>query len=31
MIVEMIALLFAPMNGGQYVFLLFALNRVVVG
>ena len=31
MIVEMIALLFAPMNGGQYVFLLFALNRVVSG
>ena len=31
MIVEMLALLFAPMNGGQYVFVLFALNRVISG
>jgi MFS family permease len=31
MVVEMVALLFAPMNGSEYVFLLFALNRIVSG
>lgn len=31
MVVEMLALLFAPMNGSDYVFLLFALNRIVSG
>ena len=31
MVVEMVALLFAPMNGSDYVFLLFALNRIVSG
>jgi MFS family permease len=31
MVVEMLALLFAPMNGSEYVFLLFALNRIVSG
>ena len=31
MIVEMLALLFAPMNGSEYVFILFALNRIVSG
>jgi MFS family permease len=31
MMVEMLALLLAPMNGSEYVFMLFALNRVVSG
>ena len=31
MVVEMLALLFSPMNGSEYVFLLFALNRIVSG
>ena len=31
MVAEMLALLFAPMNGGEYVFFLFALNRIISG
>jgi MFS family permease len=31
MVIEMLALLFAPMNGSEYVFFLFALNRIISG
>ena len=31
MMIEMLALLFAPMNGGSSVFFLFALNRIISG
>ena len=31
MVIEMLALLLAPMNGGSTVFLLFALNRIISG
>ena len=31
MVIEMLALLLAPMDGGSTVFLLFALNRIISG
>ena len=31
MVIEMLALLIAPMHGGSTVFLLFALNRIISG
>ena len=31
MVIEMLALLIAPMHGGSTVFFLFALNRIISG